>query len=70
MFDEGQQKGTSRILRNRVVNLLYIIFIVMAFLYIPADFIDIFKNTLNPQTNCQLNLSKHYVKILYIVFDS
>ena len=47
MFDEGQQKGTSRILRNRVVNLLYIIFIVMAFLYIPADFIDIFKNINN-----------------------
>ncbi|MBI9038673.1 MAG: hypothetical protein JEY97_11115 [Bacteroidales bacterium] len=44
MFDEGQQKGTSRILRNRVVNLLYLIFIVMAFLYIPADFIDIFKS--------------------------
>lgn len=44
MFDEGQQKGTSRMLRHRVVNLLYLIFIVMAFLYIPADFIDIFKS--------------------------
>ncbi len=44
MFDEGQQKGTSRMLRHRVVNLLYLIFIVMAFLYIPAGFIDVFKS--------------------------
>jgi gliding motility-associated protein GldM len=44
MFENGQQKGTSRMLRHKVVNLLYLIFIVMAFLYIPADFIDVFRS--------------------------
>ena len=44
MFENGQQKGTSRVLRHKVINLLYLIFIVMAFLYIPADFIDVFRS--------------------------
>ena len=41
--NNSSQKGTSRVLRVKVVNLLYLIFFVLAFLYIPADFVDILK---------------------------
>ncbi|MBI9038672.1 MAG: hypothetical protein JEY97_11110 [Bacteroidales bacterium] len=43
MTEDNQQKGTSRILRQKVVNLMYLIYVVLAFLYIPADFIDVIK---------------------------
>ena len=43
MNEDNQQKGTSRILRQKVVNLMYLIYVVLAFLYIPADFIDVMK---------------------------
>ncbi|MCD4694722.1 MAG: hypothetical protein K8S16_00670 [Bacteroidales bacterium] len=42
MRQNNQSKGI--ILIHKKIGLLYIIFIVMAFLYIPADFVDIFKD--------------------------
>ncbi len=43
MNEDIQQKGTSRVIRQKVVNLMYLIYVVLAFLYIPADFIDVMK---------------------------
>lgn len=37
------QSGDGTELLGKKVNLLYLIFIILAFLYIPADFVDIFK---------------------------
>ena len=37
-----ETKGTGRVLRQKIVNLLYLIFIVLAFLYIPSNFVDLF----------------------------
>jgi len=42
MKQNNQSKGI--ILIQKKIGLLYIIFIVMAFLYIPADFVDIFRD--------------------------
>ncbi|MCD4694723.1 MAG: hypothetical protein K8S16_00675 [Bacteroidales bacterium] len=39
-----EQKGTGRMLRQKLINLMYLIFIVLAFLYIPSNFIDVFKD--------------------------
>ncbi|MCD4745227.1 MAG: hypothetical protein K8R58_02890 [Bacteroidales bacterium] len=44
MSENIEQKGTARVLRIKVVNLLYLIFFVLAFLYIPADFVDVFRS--------------------------
>jgi hypothetical protein len=44
MEENAQQKGTGRVLRQKIINLLYLIFIVLAFLYIPSNFIDVFKD--------------------------
>ncbi|MBC8489097.1 MAG: hypothetical protein H8D45_24005 [Bacteroidetes bacterium] len=44
MDDNIQQKGTGRLLRQKIINLMYLIFIVLAFLYIPSNFIDVFKD--------------------------
>ncbi len=44
MEQEVNQKGTSRVLRRKIINLMYLIFIVLAFLYIPSNFIDVFKD--------------------------
>ncbi|RLD60144.1 MAG: hypothetical protein DRJ05_05205 [Bacteroidetes bacterium] len=41
---KNKNQGTGRLLRVKIINLLYLIFIIIAFLYIPADFIDIFKD--------------------------
>ncbi len=43
MPQNSESKGL--ILQQKKIGLLYIIFIVLAFLYIPADFVDIFKGT-------------------------
>ena len=43
MPENSESKGL--ILQQKKIGLLYIIFIVLAFLYIPADFVDIFKGT-------------------------
>ena len=45
-MDEQQQetKGTGRVLRQKIVNLLYLIFIVLAFLHIPSGFVDLFSD--------------------------
>ncbi len=43
MAEETKYKGTGRVLRIKIVNLLYLIFIILAFLYIPAEFTDVFK---------------------------
>lgn len=37
-----ETKGTGRVLRHKIVNLLYLIFIVLAFLHIPSNFVDLF----------------------------
>ena len=42
MNQNNQSRGIELI--QKKIGLLYIIFIVMAFLYIPADFVDIFKD--------------------------
>ena len=42
--NKNKNRGTGRLLRVKIINLLYLIFIIIAFLYIPADFIDIFKD--------------------------
>ena len=39
-----EQRGTGRMLRQKLINLMYLIFIVLAFLYIPSNFIDVFKD--------------------------
>ncbi|MCD4745226.1 MAG: hypothetical protein K8R58_02885 [Bacteroidales bacterium] len=44
MNENFEYKGTGRELRTKIVNLLYLIFIILAFLYIPADFVDIFRD--------------------------
>jgi len=67
-----QKKGTGRVLRIKVINLLYLIFLVMAFIYLPGEFVDIFKNinksyeeTLDDYENGFYNLYDYN----YIIFN-
>lgn len=39
-----EENHDRKVLRNKMVSFMYLIFIVLAFLYIPSDFIDTVKD--------------------------
>ncbi|RLD60143.1 MAG: hypothetical protein DRJ05_05200 [Bacteroidetes bacterium] len=70
--NNGGQKGTSRVLRVKVVNLLYLIFFVLAFLYIPADFVDVlrtinssYENSLESYSSKKDNNLLNYNQVIF-----
>jgi len=70
MEENTEYRGASRILRIKIINLLYLIFIILAFLYIPSDFVDVFRdinNSYNNNKSENVKLSEYNLNILEIL---
>src|SRR3970040_138599 len=63
----------AKALRQKVVNLMYLVFIVLAFIYVPSDFIDTMKdvNTSLEEANRDIKSMNYFnVRILEAIEKS
>jgi len=61
-----EENRDRKILRNKMVSFMYLIFIVLAFIYIPADFVDTIKDidTSLSLSSSEINQAKNYKQLM------
>lgn len=69
----SDKMGKAKRLRQKVVNLMYLVFIVLAFIYVPSDFIDTIKdvNVSLEQANRDIkNMNYFHVKLIKAMWEA